>query len=122
VGASAWCTNRRLGFRHAPRRFLPGSRLILIFYQGLTNRGAANDVRLDSFRPAGPDRAGKDRVVITSRDPGRFPVPVAATIPPGGKATFEVWVDFTGAPDFFHADFEIRISANGGRSRTMIKS
>lgn len=86
-----------------------------------TGSGAANDVRLDTFHPAGPDRAGKDRVAITSRDPARFPVPVAASIPAGGAATFEVWVDFTAAPDFFHAEFEIRLSANGGRARTVAR-
>jgi rhamnogalacturonan endolyase len=84
-----------------------------------TGDGPANDVRLDGFTPAGPDRAGKDRVVIASRDPGRFPVPVAASIPAGGTARFEVWVDFTDAPDFFQSDFEIRVSANGGRARTV---
>jgi rhamnogalacturonan endolyase len=87
-----------------------------------TGAGPANDVRLDGFTPAGPDRTGKEHVVITSRDPGRFPVPVAASIPAGGTATFEVWVDFTDAPDFFQAEFEIRVSANGGRARTVTRA
>ncbi|MFU8853079.1 polysaccharide lyase family protein [Micromonospora sp. SL1-18] len=84
-----------------------------------TGGGAANDVRLDGFAPTGPGKTGKSGHSITSRDPGRFPVPVAASIPPGGTATFEVSVDFTGAPNLFQSEFEVRVSANGGRARTV---
>ncbi|MFI6762856.1 polysaccharide lyase family protein [Micromonospora sp. NPDC050417] len=82
-----------------------------------TGRGAANDVRLDSFAPTGPGKSDKSGYAITSRDPGRFPVPVAASIPPGGTATFEVAVDFSGAPNLFRSTFEVRVSANGGRAQ-----
>jgi rhamnogalacturonan endolyase len=84
-----------------------------------TGDGAANDVRLVGFAPTGPGKFDKDGHAITSRDPGRFPVPVAATIPPGGTTTFEVWVDFTAAPNLFLSEFEVRVSANGGRARTV---
>lgn len=84
-----------------------------------TGRGAANDVRLDGFAPTGSGRSGKSGHVITSRDPERFPVPVAASIPPGGTATFEVRVDFTRAPNLHRSKFEVRVSANGGRARAV---
>lgn len=84
-----------------------------------TGGGAANDVRLDSFtlkQVAGP----ANTAVITSRDPNRFPVPVVASIPPGGSATVDVSIHFTGPPDSSRFAVSIPFSANGGRAAGLI--
>ncbi|MBO0684120.1 MAG: hypothetical protein J2P45_13245, partial [Candidatus Dormibacteraeota bacterium] len=80
--------------------------------------GEANDVRLDGFAftpPGGPAKTPS----ILGRDPNRFPVPIAASIQPGGAATTQVTVNLgegAGAP--VTAPF----SANGGRIRGVIIS
>ncbi|GAA2760779.1 polysaccharide lyase family protein [Actinopolymorpha rutila] len=87
----------------------------------VTNTGAgdAHDVRLDAFVPAGgADWPGSKRPVVEGRDPARFPVPVAARIAPGGKATAQLRVDFSEAPRLYRARMEISVSADGGRART----
>ncbi|HEY7202591.1 MAG TPA: polysaccharide lyase family protein, partial [Candidatus Dormibacteraeota bacterium] len=53
--------------------------------------GAANDVRLDGFILRDPPRRARTPM-IAGRDPNRFPIPIAATLPPGGSATTEVTV------------------------------
>jgi rhamnogalacturonan endolyase len=85
-----------------------------------TGTGPANDVRLTGFDPAGPGRHGKTPPAITSRDPHRLPVPVAASLPPGATTTTQVTVDFTDAPYFFESNMQISFSANGGRARTTV--
>jgi rhamnogalacturonan endolyase len=74
-----------------------------------TGAGAANDVRLDGFTVAR----------ITGRDPNRFPVPVAASLPPGGDATVEVTADLGPGSG---REVAISFSADGGRTRGMIFS
>jgi rhamnogalacturonan endolyase len=83
--------------------------------------GAAMDVRLDGFvlTPAG-DRARDERAArVTSRDPNRFPVPVAGILPPDGAATAEVTAD---VPPGARFEVTIPFSANGGRTRGVIRS
>ena len=83
--------------------------------------GAANDVRLDGFvidPDAGRGR-GRSGARITSRDPNRAPVPVAASLPAGGAATVEVTAELV--PGAGH-DVTISFSANGGRTRGTIVS
>jgi rhamnogalacturonan endolyase len=81
-----------------------------------TGAGAASDVRLDGFilTPVdGPARAPR----ITGRDPNRFPVPVAGSLPPGAAATTELTVDL---PDRSRFEVTIPFSANGGRAAGVI--
>jgi rhamnogalacturonan endolyase len=81
-----------------------------------TGAGAANDVRLDGFiltPVAGPARTPR----ITSRDPNRFPLPVADILAAGGASTVDVTVDLGDASRF---DVTIPFSANGGRTRGVI--
>jgi len=92
----------------------------------IANRGAgaARDVRLDGFvlTPAeGRDRDARSARSprITSRDPNRFPVPVAGTLPPGAAATADVTVD---VPSDARFEVTIPFSANGGRTRGVIRS
>ena len=78
-------------------------------------RGAANDVRLTGV--ARPGRWGADLPVpVSGRDPGRFPVPVAAGIAPGASATFQVTADLTGSAGVDPHSLAIAVSANGGRA------
>jgi rhamnogalacturonan endolyase len=78
--------------------------------------GAANDVRLDGFVLAsGEDRERGAR--ITSRDPNRFPVPVAGSLAPGESAIAEVTVDLQNGSGH---EVTIPFSANGGRIRGVI--
>ena|GEM_PF-726993 len=85
-----------------------------------TGGGTANDVRLDGFDPVTPGKDKKALPTILGRDPHRFPVPVAASIPPGGSSTIQVTVDFTDAPYFFQTDMQISFTANGGRATTAV--
>jgi rhamnogalacturonan endolyase len=92
----------------------------------IANRGAgaASDVRLDGFVLTPADDRGHDErsargARVTSRDPNRFPVPVAGTLPPGGAATAEVTVD---VPSDARFAVTIPFSANGGRTRGVIRS
>jgi rhamnogalacturonan endolyase len=78
--------------------------------------GAASDVRLDGF-VLRPDRDRTPR--IAGRDPNRFPVPVAATLPPGGAVTAEVTV--LDQPPGRGFEATIPFSANGGRIRGVIR-
>ncbi|HEY3003084.1 MAG TPA: polysaccharide lyase family protein, partial [Kribbellaceae bacterium] len=81
-----------------------------------TGTGAANDVRLNAVVWRDPRRAGSDpALAVAGRDPNKFPVPVAAAIPPGGSATAEVTVD--AAQGGAASDVLIQFSANGGRAR-----
>jgi rhamnogalacturonan endolyase len=68
--------------------------------------GPANDVRLDALRwqHGVPTVAG--------RDPNAFPVPVAATIPPGGRATLTVRIT---SPVPHGGRLTAGFRANGGR-------
>jgi rhamnogalacturonan endolyase len=80
-----------------------------------TGIGDANDVRLDglTFTEVG---AGSKAPLITGRDPNRFPVPVAANIPPGGSATVDVQLDVTSiSPASYRVT--VPLSANGGRTQ-----
>lgn len=74
--------------------------------------GAANDVRLDGFALGG--RAPQ----IAGRDPNRFPVPVAGSLPPGGAVTADVTV--LDEPPGVGLEVTIPFSANGGRTRGVI--
>jgi rhamnogalacturonan endolyase len=81
-----------------------------------TGEGVARDLRLEGFflaPVAGPGRAPR----VIGRDPNRFPVPVAASLPPGGSATAQVTADL---PDLARFDVSIPFSANGGRTRGVI--
>lgn len=78
--------------------------------------GSANDVRLDGFAMRAP--AGRAR--IAGRDPNRFPVPVAATLPPGGAATTEVTV--VDQPPGVGLEVTVPFSANGGRVRGVTRA
>lgn len=84
----------------------------------ITNRGSgpANDVRLDAVRW----QAG-GQPQVAGADPNSFPVPVAASIPPGGSASATVAT--TGArPVRADGHLEFGFHANGGRVRGSAKS
>jgi rhamnogalacturonan endolyase len=74
--------------------------------------GAANDVRLDGFALGG--RSPR----IAARDPNRFPVPVADSLPPGAAVTADVTV--LDEPPGVGLEVTIPFSANGGRTRGVI--
>ncbi|HXM53982.1 MAG TPA: polysaccharide lyase family protein [Candidatus Dormibacteraeota bacterium] len=81
--------------------------------------GPANDVRLDGFvlrPPIGQGRSPR----IAGRDPNRFPVPVAATLPPGGAVTTEVTL--LDQPPGLGFEATIPFSANGGRTAGVISA
>jgi rhamnogalacturonan endolyase len=74
-----------------------------------TGAGPANDVRLASVEPIGPGRPGDER---PARDPRRFPVPVAAALPPGATASIDLPASRT--------PMRITFTANGNRTRTTL--
>ncbi len=77
----------------------------------ITNTGAgpANDLRLDAVEPIGPGRPGDER---PGRDPRRFPVPVAASVPPGGTVRIELPAS--------RVPMRVSFTANGSRTRTTL--
>jgi rhamnogalacturonan endolyase len=84
----------------------------------VTNAGSgeARDVRLDAVVWREPRRAGSDPgPVVTGRDPNRFPVPVAASIAPGGSAAADVTV--AAARGGASSDVLVQFSADGGLTR-----
>jgi rhamnogalacturonan endolyase len=58
---------------------------------------------------------------VTGRDPNKFPVPVAGSIPPGGSATVEITVDATGSLAR-RGGVVVTVTAGGGRASTDIKA
>ncbi|MHA7986387.1 polysaccharide lyase family protein [Rathayibacter sp. CAU 1779] len=85
------------------------------------NRGtaAANDVRFDSVQWRADGRVQvRGLPPVTGRDPNKFPVPIAASIPPGGSATAEIGVDASGVLGGIGSGVQIAVSANGGRAVT----
>jgi rhamnogalacturonan endolyase len=86
-----------------------------------TGEGAANDVRLGAVGWCGALRGQLAAPpAVTGRDPNKFPVPVAASIPGGGAATVGVTVDASGAPPGLGTGIEVMVTANGGRVRTYV--
>jgi rhamnogalacturonan endolyase len=84
-----------------------------------TGAGAARDVRFDSVQWRADGRVQVlGQPPVTGRDPNKFPVPVAASIPPGGSATAEITVDASGVLGGIGSGVEIGVSANGGRVST----
>ncbi|MGN6127213.1 MAG: polysaccharide lyase family protein [Humibacter sp.] len=89
----------------------------------VTNTGAATarDVRFDSVQWRANGRVQvRGLPPVTGRDPNKFPVPVAASIPPGGSATAEITVDASGVLGGIGSGVEIAVSANGGRASTSV--
>jgi rhamnogalacturonan endolyase len=74
-----------------------------------TGTGPANDVRLAAIEPIGRAHPGDER---PGRDPRRFPVPVAASLPPGGTATIDLPAS--------HTSVRVTFTANGERVRTTL--
>lgn len=84
-----------------------------------TGAGAARDVRFDSVQWRADGRVQVlGQPPVTGRDPNKFPVPVAASIPPGGSATAEITVDASGVLGGIGSGVEIGVTANGGRVST----
>ncbi|GIH18794.1 polysaccharide lyase family protein [Rugosimonospora africana] len=78
--------------------------------------GPANDVRVTGLTQKQPALGrGHSGPIVKDRDPNAFPVPVAATIPPGGSSTITLRVDFADAPALLLRGVTVGYSANGGR-------
>ncbi|WUH89220.1 hypothetical protein OG900_03090 [Streptomyces sp. NBC_00433] len=85
----------------------------------VANRGSgpANDVRLDAVDWSDGRRRAKDRPAVVGAGPNSFPVPVAASIPPGGSASVIVRTRGN-RPHGGYDALEVGVSADGGRTRT----
>lgn len=93
----------------------------------ITNRGAgaAHDVRIDSVAHTGgggPLNAARDRgrsaaTVVGGPDPNAFPVPVTASLPPGGSVTTVVRIDESHVDTSATPRVEFGLTADGGRTR-----
>ncbi|NNC10439.1 hypothetical protein HII28_00870 [Planctomonas sp. JC2975] len=82
-----------------------------------TGNAAANDVRFDSVQWRANGRVQvRGLPPVTGRDPNKFPVPIVASIPPGGSATAEIEVDASGVLGGIGSGVQIGVSANGGRA------
>jgi rhamnogalacturonan endolyase len=86
-----------------------------------TGEDTANDVRLDAVNWRG---ALRDELAapptVTGRDPNKFPVPVAPSIPSGGSATVDVTVDASGILHGLGTGVDVTVTANGGRASTHV--
>jgi rhamnogalacturonan endolyase len=86
-----------------------------------TGAAAARDVRFDSVQWRADGRVHvRTAPPVSGRDPNKFPVPVAAIIPPGGAAVAEITVDASGVLGGIGSGVEIVVTANGGRARTSV--
>ncbi|MFG1811878.1 polysaccharide lyase family 4 protein [Streptomyces sp. NPDC049040] len=79
--------------------------------------GPAHDVRLDAVDWSGGRHGADERPAVDGADPNAFPVPVAASIPPGGSASVTVRTHGSRPPGGSGA-LEFGITADGGRTRT----
>jgi rhamnogalacturonan endolyase len=86
-----------------------------------TGDTAARDVRFDSVQWRANGRVQvRSLPPVAGRDPNKFPVPVAASIPPGGEATADLTVDASGVLGGIGSGVEIAVSADGGRTSATV--
>jgi rhamnogalacturonan endolyase len=82
-----------------------------------TGDADAHDVRLDSVQWRANGRVQvRTAPPVAGRDPNKFPVPIAASVPPGGHASTDLTVDASGVLGGIGSGVEIVVSANGGRA------
>ena len=83
--------------------------------------GAARDVRFEAVEWRANGRVNvRTAPPVTGRDPNKFPVPVAESIPAGGSAVAELTVDASGVLGGIGSGVEIAITANGGRAHATV--